>query len=172
MTSEFLLDQAGKVFPAGKELQPAQLAAYHEKLWRFSDHQRQGIYDWVLENCKFFPKIADIYAGAMQLGYLAERHDYKPHLWEETDCGRCIGSGLMAAFWSQDFGKGEETKGQTLTLKQIMPYHRSATFLNQNGGMVRSVFRCSCAAGLVTTLDKGIPRFNGDRPLVIERSWG
>jgi hypothetical protein len=159
------------VFPAGKGLSPDQLSAYRAKLQRFSDAERRGIYDWLLENCKFFPKIADIYEAARAAGYLDKVTEYRPHQWTPTDCRLCGGSGLMAAFWIQEFTVGEHGKKQILRLNEIMPYHQSTATLNANPDNVRTVYRCRCDGGNAPALGKGIPKWSADHRSVIERGW-
>lgn len=171
MNTAFLIDQLTEVFP-GKELTAPQHVVYRAKLARFTDRERQKLYDAVVENCKYFPKIADVYEQARNLGLFAEQDQYTPHVWTPTDCGRCGGSGLMAAFWSQEFTIAEDRKSQTLKLVHLTPYHESNARYMSGGDEVRFVCRCSCPAGDAKTLDRGIPRWSNDRPLVIERPWG
>lgn len=171
MNIDFFMDQCQAVFPS-KELTAGQWGAYREKLTRFSDRERQVIYDAILENCKFFPKISDIYEQAGKAGFLNERTEYKPHVWKDTDCRFCAGSGLMAAFYLQEFSIEADGKTQTLKLVHVCPYHKSAGRYHEQKDEVRTVFRCECPSGGVETVGLGIPRWSKDQPIIRERPWG
>jgi hypothetical protein len=171
MNTAFFIDELTQVFP-GKDLTAAQHVAYREKLGRFDDQQRQSIYDWILEHCKFFPKIADVYEAATMLGFLVERDEFKPHVWTPTDCRFCGGSGLMAAMYEQEYERSDAGATQILKLVHVGPYHLSAERYSQQVNEIRSAFRCACPAGDAETLQKGIQRWSDQRPMVLKRPWG
>ncbi len=172
MTIAHFLERIEEVLPPGKPLQPLQLMAYREKLSRFDDHQLSLLCESVIENCKFWPKIADLFEQARNLGLLnIERRD-DPHVWQPTDCQKCVGSGLIAAFWSQEFELGPEGKVQIMRLHYLMPYHQSGGYASQRDhDDIRTVSRCDCMAGEAKTLPKGIQRWNPNVPEVIRRGW-
>lgn len=172
MNSTFFLDKCREVLPPAKDLNPSQWSAYREKLSPFTEDQIQKLFDAILENCKFFPKIADIYEQAKLLGFTERKNDYRPHVWTPTDCQLCGGSGLVAAFWSQEFEVEADTKTQILRLHYLYPYHQSGAYARQGDHSdIRTAFRCLCDRGVVPTLDMGIPRWNENTPETIRRSW-
>lgn len=173
MNIAFFMDELKAQIPPGKELTAAQHVGYRDKLRRFSDAELDKLYDSIIENCKYFPKIADIYEQARNLGMFNKELEYKPHVWEPTDCNLCGGSGLMAAFYSQEFAFAPDTgKTQTIRLTHVCPYHTSGPRFRSTEDEIRYSFRCFCFAGEAVTLDHGIPRWSKDKPLVIERKWG
>lgn len=172
MNTSLFLDMCQEVLPPGKPLTSTQMAAYRDKLQSFSGDQLQRLYDSILENCKFFPKIADVYEQAKLLGFVTRREE-KPHTWTPTDCKLCGGSGLVAGFWSQEFEFGNGVKAQVLRMRYLFPYHESASYAAQKDhDDIRSVYRCNCERGAVETIGKGIPRWREDMPSTIRRSWG
>ncbi len=171
MTSAEFLLRCEDLFP-GKPLTPSQSSVYHEKLARFDSRQLSKILAACLENCKFFPKIADIYEQAGEFGYLDVREEYKPHTWTETACAKCAGSGLMAAGYTQEFEKTEAGAVQVLTLVHVGPYHKSVDWYRGNTDGVRQAFRCKCPAGEAKTLQQGLPRWPDEPNVHIRRSWG
>lgn len=171
MNSTFFLDKCREILPPGKDLTASQWTAYREKLSPFTEEQLQKLFDAILENCKFFPKIADIYEQARHLGFAERKQEYRPHVWTPTDCQLCAGSGLVAAFWSQEFEITGENKNQILRLHYLFPYHQSGAYARQSDhDDVRSVYRCLCSAGSVNTLSKGIPRWTDSMPQTMRRS--
>ena len=171
MTSgEFLL-RCEDLFP-GKALTDAQAKVYHEKLSRFDSRQLAKILAGCLENCKFFPKIADIYEQAGEFGFLDVREEYKPHVWTATDCSKCGGSGLLAAGYTQEFERTDAGAVQVLTLVHVGPYHRSADWYRENPDGIRQCFRCRCTAGDAVTVQKGLPRWPDEPKIHLRRAWG
>lgn len=172
MNAAYFLDKFREVLPPAKDLTPAQWTVYREKLAPFSEEQLTKLFDAVLENCKFFPKIADIYEQAKLLGFTERRIEYKPHVWTATDCHLCGGSGLVAVFWAQEFEVTGESKAQILRLHYIQPYHTSGAYARQGDhDDVRVVYRCQCVCGASETLERGIPRWRADMPSVLRRNW-
>jgi hypothetical protein len=172
MNFEMLMDRLTEVLPPGKGLTAAQWAAYREKLSPFNEEQIGKLYEAILENCKFFPKIADVYEQAKNLGFTEKKIEYQPHIWTPTDCQLCGGSGMVAAFWSQEFEVSGETKTQILRLHYLYPYHQSGEYNGRRDhDDVRSVYRCLCDSGAAVTLSKGIPRWNQNMPEILRREW-
>lgn len=155
------------------KLMPKQASMYEEKLRRFTADQLGAIFEAVLEQAKHFPRIAEIYEVARSLGYIGNsvKAD-RPHAWKPTTCNLCVGSGVIAAFWSQEFELREGAKVQIMKLVGIGPYHLSAGLERKPHHEIRAVFRCNCLAGELETLPKGWPRWRGkDEPIVRERVW-
>jgi hypothetical protein len=172
MNVMLFLDKCREVLPPSKDLSPSQWAAYREKLSPFSEDQLGKLYDAVLENCKFFPKIADVYECAKDLGFTEKKTEYRPHTWTPTDCQLCGGSGLVAAFWSQEFEITGEDKTQILRLHYLYPYHQSGAYARQKDhDDIRTAHRCQCEAGAAPTLARGVPRWTQDTPQVRRRDW-
>lgn len=171
MNTALFLDKCREVLPLSKDLNSSQWTAYREKLNPFTDEQRRRLFDAVLENCKRFPAIAEIYEQARNLGF-ANKSDRKPHTWTPTDCQLCGGSGLVAAFWSQEFEISEGQKTQILRLHYVFPYHQSGAYNRQKDhDDIRQPYRCLCDRGVVETLGKGIPRWSNEIPEVMRRNW-
>lgn len=173
MNVNFFLDRIEEVLPPGKPQTPLQMMAYREKLARFNSSQLAQLCEAVIENCKFWPKIADIYEQARLLGMFAHTREDIPHTWEPSDCARCAGSGLIAVFWSQEFEFGDSgPKSQTLRVHYLVPYHESWDYgSRRDHDDVRSVFRCDCVAGEAKTLPTGVARWNRET-CEIRRGWG
>lgn len=172
MNLMLFLDKCREVLPPAKDLTPSQWVAYREKLSPFTEDQLQRLYDAVLENCKYFPKIADIYECAKTIGLAERKTEYRPHVWTPTDCQICGGSGLVAAFWSQEFEVNGEERTQILRLHYLFPYHQSGAYNRQSDhDDVRTAYRCFCDAGAAETLSRGIPRWHQNMPEVRRRDW-
>ncbi len=56
-------------------LTPEQQRIYHNKLGRFSPDQLYEIFDELLDNCKYKPKIADIIDAARELSFLQKSRE-------------------------------------------------------------------------------------------------
>lgn len=172
MNASFFLERIEEILPPGKPQTATQLFAYREKLARFNEGQLDQLCEAVIENCKFWPKIADIYEQARNLGLLLVERQDRPHVWTPTDCVKCAGSGLVAAFWSQEFEIGENGKTQILKLHYVMPYYTSSDYANRrDNDDVRSVNRCDCSAGEAKTLPRGVKRWNPDVPQTLRKAW-
>ncbi len=172
MNIDVFLNRIEEILPPAKQQNANQLVVYRAKLRRFSDSELDKLCEAVIENCRFWPKIADIYEQARGLGLFAKAQEYRPHVWEPTDCRMCGGSGLVATFWSQEFEETDEGRFEILRLHYMMPYHTSAKSHQQRDhDDVLAVNRCSCVAGNVVTLDKGIPKWDESKPTVRRRNW-
>ena len=99
-------------------LTPEQQRIYHNKLGRFSPDQLYEIFDELLDNCKYKPKIADIINAAIDLGFLQKNRERRT--LGGKNCLLC-----------------EETGFRYITESVTMP--DGVTF--QAGGAVR---RCEC----------------------------
>lgn len=172
MNTSFFLERIEEVLPPGKQQTALQMAAYREKLARFDSSQLALLCEAVIENCKFWPKIADIYEQARNLGMLNGTRQDEPHVWTPTNCLRCGGSGLLAAFWSQEFEIGESGKTQILRLHYLMPYHQSGNYAARGDhDDVRMAYRCDCPSGEAKTLPAGVKRWKPDVPEVVRKGW-
>jgi|SRR6185503_13465523 len=172
MNFDMFMDRLTEVLPPGKALTAVQWSAYRSKLGQFSEDQLSKLHEAILENCKFFPKIADVFEQAKLLGFTERKTEYRPHVWTPTNCDLCGGSGMVAAFWSQEFEIAGEEKRQILRLHYVFPYHESGEYQRRKDHLdVRTVYRCFCDRGAVETLDKGIPRWQENMPETRRRSW-
>ncbi len=164
MTIYTFLSQCSELWP-GKELTIKQQEFYGVKLSQFSDIEVGKIFNWLTENSKFFPKIANIFESARHCGFMDRVKPYEPHEWTPNECRMCGGSGQLAVFFEQLFdpknGKRE------LNLKRVMQYQASEPTLRTND-WTRYFFRCACPRGDVKTLDKGWPRWDDRKPARIE----
>src|SRR6266478_3795757 len=98
MRIELFMDELGKIFD--KAPKPEQLAVYREKLRRFSPEQLLEILNRILEECRTFPKVSDVFKAAKDLGYLSIDLTRTPvHRWTPSDCPTCNGEGRIAIFW-------------------------------------------------------------------------
>lgn len=162
MTIDQFIDECERTTSTGKvRLMPEQRAAYYHKLQRFSGEQLSAIYDKVLELTEHFPKVKNCYDAARDLGYLDDtpKNQYKPHVWQETDCKLCGGEGLILVAFSRSWEKQESGIYEVMQLETIEPYSKrpsSSLPANQCG----FVFRCKCLAGDADTVQKGITRWN------------
>lgn len=172
MNTNFFLERIEGQLPPAKPMTPMQLIGYREKLARFTEGQLDQLCEAVIENCKFWPKIADIYEQARTLGMLNSQRQDVPHTWEPTDCMKCGGSGLVAVFLSQEFEIGDSGMQQILRLHYLIPYYQSYEYADRKDhDDVRLVRRCDCPAGAARTLPAGVKRWNPDVPVMIRRSW-
>ena len=157
MTSgEFLL-RCEDLFP-GKALTDAQAKVYHEKLSRFDSRQLAKILAGCLENCKFFPKIADIYESARSMGLLQAPSE-RQHRWTPTDCPLCDGEGRLGVFWEFYREVRGEDSVEVNRLVKILPYTKSFEYSRQSD-QFRSIWRCRCSAGDVPTIPKAWPKWS------------
>jgi hypothetical protein len=172
MNFDMFMDRLTDVLPPGKSLTAVQWSAYRSKLGQFNEDQLSKLHEAILENCKFFPKIADVFDQAKFLGFTERKTEYRPHTWTPTNCDLCGGSGMVAAFWSQEFEITGEEKRQILRLHYVFPYHESGEYQRRKDhDDVRAAYRCSCPCGEISTLARGIPRWRTDMPQVMRKDW-
>lgn len=159
MTFQSFVDLCEKSFSDGKvRLGEKQSEIYAEKLRRFSGDQLDKIFESVLESCRNFPKISDIYNAAKELGFVTPVTDsFKPHHWEHGDCKLCRGEGRLSVTWELSF---TEDRREQHSLKQIHPYSDQATVPPD---CFTSIYRCSCAAGDRPSIPKAWPLWSKDR---------
>lgn len=159
MTIDMFLEQCAEIWPS-KELNQRQIALYQVKLSRFSDRQLSKIFEYLTENVKFFPRLPDIFEAANVC--LAKKiSEHKPHTWTPTECRLCGGSGQLAVFYEQLFDP--ENGKRELRLQRIMQYEASEPTTRTHDEWTRYYFRCSCDAGNGSTLEKGLPRWSGEK---------
>lgn len=163
MTIDQFIDECERTTSTGKvRLMPEQRAAYYHKLQQFSGEQLSAIYGKVLELTEHFPRVKNCYDAARELGFLSDAEkQYKPHVWEPTDCRLCGGEGLILAAWSRSWEKHEAGIYEVLRLETIEPYSKrpSSRLPADQCGFV---FRCKCLAGDAETVQKGIPRWEAN----------
>ena len=76
----------------GKKLEAEQRAKYFSKLGRFTPDQLDAIFDLVLEQSRYFPKIADLYEVAKDAGFLNQSREQKT--LGKRGCPTCEGTGF------------------------------------------------------------------------------
>ena len=157
MTSKEFVEEFEKLNE--KKLTTDQLAIYREKLRRFSSEELNAIYDKVLEEAKYFPKISEIYKTALGLGYLSTA-DLTTittiHQWEPSNCRRCTGEGRLCVTWTLAY---DDNRREVHTLSRIVPYSWTAS-LTLARDEFTSLFRCDCVAGDAPTIPKKWPRWS------------
>ncbi len=149
----------------GKELSTKQQEFYGIKMSKFTAPQVSQIFDWLTENSKYFPRIADIFEAARHCGFTDVVKPYKPHEWEPNDCRMCGGSGMLAVFYEQLFDP--KNGYRQLELRRVMQYQSSEPTMRTQP-WTRYYYRCCCPLGEVSTLDRGIPQWSGERPNVLK----
>ena len=139
----------------GGRLTDRQQDTYARKLFKFTGSQLAEIAEHLLETWTkaSLPKIGDIYASANELGMLNSVHMPKPHVWFQTDCRLCAGEGRVAVFQRIRYQVGGTLQRQ---IEFVIPY--SGEWPESNPELRQCVARCSCPAGEVETLGKGMPR--------------
>lgn len=173
MTTHEFISNCEEAWGGKVRLVPAQKAIFIEKLRRFSGDQIQGIFTHLLEETRFFPKVADAFKAAKELGYLGDNaavQQQKAHAWEPSDCRLCAGSGMVAAFWTQEWEQRESGAVQVMNFSRIVPYQASAKEARNRPDDVRAIYRCDCDAGGMKTLGAW-PRWSKTQVLKRERSW-
>lgn len=149
----------------GKELTAPQWSIYRDKMGEFSDREADKIYEWLRDNSKFFPKIADIVEAARHCGFMDRVKAYAPHEWEASECRLCGGSGQLAVFYEQTFDPANGVR--ILTLKRVMQYQSSGGVLKTTD-WTRYYYRCQCEQGEASTLEKGLPRWSPEKPSTVK----
>jgi len=165
MIFENFIQRCNDLWP-GKDLTAAQWAIYRDKMDTYSDREADKIYDWLRDNSKFFPKIADIVEAAKHCGFADRVQAYAPHEWEASECRLCGGSGQLAVFYEQTFDP--ENANRILTLRRVMQYQSSQGVLKTTD-WTRYYYRCQCEAGDAPTLEKGLPRWSSDNPTILRK---
>lgn len=167
MRAEDFITECEGIFD--KQLKPAQIPIYKDKLRRFSPQQLLEILNKVLEEAKYFPKVSEIYKAAQELGFLQQdRDDFRAHRWRASDCRLCKGEGRLCVTWLVTSEIQNEQRVEVHALSRIIPYVESCdskAFTLQKGEF-RSLFRCSCLAGEAVTIPKSWPQWSRNIPAV------
>lgn len=169
MTIEQFIHKCETEMGSGKvRLTNEAKATYYQKLGRFTDEQLSSIYDKVLELTEHFPKVKNVYDAARECGFLddVQERQYKPHVWERTDCRLCFGEGLLCVQWEREVEKTGSGMFEVFKLLHIQPYSE----MPRRGG-VAVVFRCKCLAGEAEGVPKGIPRWSSDQSAIRRRPF-
>lgn len=164
MTTHEFLDKCEESFP-GKPYTIGQRAAFDQKLERFTETQVMGIYAQILENCKYAPRIADVYDAAQELGYLSiDATQFRSHQWEPSnECGLCRGEGRLAIFWRVAIQERDTGLVEFQEIVHVAQYTKSFD-RHIPSNEFRSVFRCKCRAGDVATIPKHWPKLSKETP--------
>lgn len=163
MNIHLFMDELGKIFD--KQPKPEQLAIYAQKLRRFSPEQLVEILNRVLEECRAFPKVSEVFKAATELGYLSiDTTRTRHHHWAESDyCGMCHGEGRLCIFWECFYEDRENGRVEIQQLKRVFQYTKSFDYQQQRNEF-RSIFRCKCPAGDAQTLSKHWPKWTIQSP--------
>ena len=135
-----------------------QKSAIAEKCLRFNERELNRIYSDLLENCRYLPKIADIYESARSMGLLQAPSE-RQHRWTPTDCPLCDGEGRLGVFWEFYREVRGEDSVEVNRLVKILPYTKSFEYSRQSD-QFRSIWRCRCSAGDVPTIPKAWPKWS------------
>lgn len=164
MTINEFLNKCEESFP-GKPYTTGQRAAFVQKLSRFSDDEVLRIYDQILTECKYPPKISDVYDAARILGMLAIDTTRTPHHhWTDSGtCGLCRGEGRLGMFWKFHYEDRNNGRVEIQDLSQVMQYSKSFDY-QPKANEFRAVFRCQCFAGDAETLPKAWPKWTASSP--------
>lgn len=160
MTPSAFIDICEKSFSEGKvKLGPSQHAIYEEKLTTFTAEQLDKIFEKVLEICKRFPKIAEIYDAARELNYLQTEFDkFRPHHWKPSDCPLCRGEGRLAIVWYVTIEQRDTGRLEVSELKEILPYSNAGLYKFKPKEYI-AIHRCKCPAGDSETIPKIWPKW-------------
>lgn len=165
MTSEDFITECQTIFD--RNLKPAQLPIYRDKLRRFSSEQLFELLNKVLEEVKSFPKVSEIHKAAQELGFLQTENTFTPHRWKPSDCGYCRGEGRLAVFWSTRIEERPTGTLEIQELTQIFQYTKSFEY-KPKPNEFRALFRCKCIAGDALAIPMGWPKLTTSTQLLRE----
>lgn len=161
MSIDFFLERCEQLWP-GKALTLDQRAFYGAKLMPFEGRDLARIFDYLSENSKFFPKIADVFDAARHCSMLDRVSPNMPHAWQPNGCMLCGGSGQLAVFYELLFDRAASTR--ELHFRRAMQYESSSPTSRTHPEWTMFYFRCSCPRGEVNTLNKGLPQWSERQP--------
>ena len=124
-------------------VKPGAVKTYSRKLERFTDRQRELIFDHLLEHKLTSPKIADIYRVARILGFMKEEEEAEMRIvesWSKTDCVMCGGRGLVSMI--------QYRKGEQVRTIHAAPIGESWQGITWQPGVFEAIARCYCASGV------------------------
>jgi hypothetical protein len=156
----------------GKTLADTQRLAYVRRLGRLPAERLRDIHAKVVDDCRYFPKIAEIVEAARELGCLAERPRESGRYGEfdATSCKLCGGEGAIVAFFRTLYEFDATGRRSWRRLERVLAYSQSGEF---NAAQPRDIsgwlYRCSCDAGERDGLPRGWPRWRGGE--APERHW-
>ncbi len=162
MTIERFVDLCQKTWP-GKVYEPEQRAVLEEKCTRFKERQLDAIFNVLVENLKYLPRVVDIYDAARELSFL-EVPARPDHHWQATDCSFCHGEGRLMMIWEFHMEARDTGLVEIQEFRDVLPYSASSTYVPAKNHFT-SIFRCSCPAGTIDTLPKAWPQWSKEAPL-------
>jgi hypothetical protein len=164
MTPEQFIQELEMVFD--RRLKPEARPVYVGRLRLFPNEQLVEILNKVLDDVKFFPRIAEIMAAAKALGCTLQADPLvvKLHRWTPTECPLCGGEGRLLVIWAV----AEDESQPLCILSHIVAYSALLPF-ELKPYEFRSIFRCSCPAGDVGTIPKRWPRWSSAMNPIIGR---
>lgn len=164
MNVQIFMDELGKIFE--RQPKPEQKAVFQQKLRRFSPEQLVEILNRVLEECRGFPKVSEVFKAAQELGFLTVDTTRTPkHHWRPSEeCGLCHGEGRLCIFWKYHYEERDSGRVEVQQLVDVKQYTQS--FDRHLGACeFRTVFRCKCSAGDAETLPKCWPKLTKSTPI-------
>ncbi len=144
-----------------------QRRAYEDRLSRFDTASLDQLAIAVIDNSKWFPKIAEILSIAQANSIWPKRAAARAttHDWEKTDCPLCEGEGrlvvVMRHYYTPTLNALGETKGfhEQRDVANIYPYCTPRGSIPHAAGDYTYIFRCFCDAALAATVPQWIPRW-------------
>ena len=123
---------------------------YSSKLNRYDNQERGLIFDYLIENQRFFPKVADIIRASKELGLvkMEVKSDRPFDTWEESDCQLCGGRGVVSVL---KVLTGEEIS--TVTAGPVGETWKRVTY---QPGMYEALNLCECAASYRESMPVGL----------------
>ena len=123
---------------------------YSSKLNRYDNQERGLIFDYLIENQRFFPKVADIIRASKELGLekMEVKSDRPFDTWEESDCQLCGGRGVVSVL---KLLRGEEVS--PVTAGPVGTTWKRVTYQPE---MYEALNRCECAASYRESMPVGL----------------
>lgn len=148
-----------------KELSARQVIIWKRKLEFLGEWQLNDLLEKVVETCRYFPKFADVWTAARELGFFEEA-DRKSrttsiHTWKPTGCPLCGGDGRLTVFMAMLYETDDTGRRERLQLRRIFRASDGASIEDyEPQSEERSfLFRCACPAGDAESLPQSWPRW-------------
>ena len=124
-------------------VKPGAVKTYSRKLDRFTDRERELIFDFLLERNRTTPKIADVYRVARMFRFGKDEEETEMRIlesWSKTNCVFCGGRGLVSVIKYQ--------KGDQVITINAAPIGASWDGIQWEPEISEAITRCLCAAGV------------------------
>ena len=132
--------------PVRREAEPI----YSSKLNRYNNQERGLIFDYLIENQRVFPKVADIIRASKELGLekMEVKSDRPFDTWEDSGCQLCRGRGVVSVL---QVLTGEEVS--TVTAGPVGETWKRVTY---QPGMYEALNLCKCSAAYRESMPVGL----------------